>query len=583
MNEQTKRDSSLKRIAETTSDERGQSIVLVTLVFVGLLAFTALAVDAGLAFVRSSQFSAAVDAAALAGVVDLDPGSSSTVEARARAEQFLAANGWPTSTLTIFKDSQSLSESGIPQYAITVTWPVPFNFARIIGLRELVITHPATAAYYSQAEIWVPTAGDDGRIRQASQYLVGEDGCTLAGDPVIPRRADANPDLPNARYGLFDGVYRYRLRVPKSYSNTNTVRVELFDPDSQNLVSGNDALITHSDAASYTLGLNETLSCNSLGNGDSCVIRTGELLEGSYHNPFWFLRVDETWNSSCEFDFNNPAGDTVTTFELYYLDENDQRVPLAEYTVDNADANLTDLKWVVPGVTPGVDATLGTFDIDIGAVPEESSSHGYRLIYMDVTSSGGSAKNVWDIRAGPHPSVYVTATVPILESDVNLRNLQMANNPMPYYTEGIFVEALGRMPTQYHVENERVTTSLTPIDINLGASAAYIRQFDYDISAPPPAITFTIDTVPIDPNNPSDPTALFIRGVVVENNPDPAAFQATCDNGTNCDNSWTFPQYMMGIPHPAFAGGTLQATLFPYGNGFVWSTAVTSGRPFLTK
>jgi hypothetical protein len=568
------------------SNEDGQSIVLITLVFVGLLAFTALAVDAGLAFVRSSQFSAAVDAAALAGVIDLDPSSNNTAEARNRAEQFLSANGWPTRTLTIFKDDRSFTESGIPQYSITVTWPVEFNFAKIIGLEKLVITHPASAAYFSQAELYVPTANDDGRIREASQYLVGKDGCSVAGDPVVPLRASANPDMPNLNHSNFNGTYRYRIRIPESYTGTNSLRVELFDPDSQNLsydlAHPNDAVITHTQAASNTFGLSENLSCNSQGPGDSCVIRTGERLDGAFLNPFWFLRVDETWNANCEVDYNNPLGDTVTTYELYYLDDNDDRKPLAEYTVDNGDSALTDLQWVVPGVTPGVDATLNNFDIDLTNVPV-SSVHGYRLVYMDVTSDGGSAKNVWDVRAGPVPSLYVTTTVPILENDVNLRNLQMANMPSAYFTQGIYVEALGRMPTQYHVDNESIKTSLTPVDISLGASTMYVRHFDYDISAPPPMITFTIDTVPIDPNNPGTPTPFFVRAAIVENDPNPAAFQASCDNGIDCNNSWSYPQYMIGIPSSVWAGGTLEATFTPFGNGFVWSTSVTSGRPILTK
>ena len=237
-----------KQTKEPTS-ETGQSIVLIALVFVGLLAFVGLAVDAGLAFVRSSQFSAAVDAAALAGVVDLDPSSGLTIEADQRAKQFLAANGWPTETIRIFNSSRGITERGIPQYTITVTWPVDFNFAKVIGLKELVISHPATAAYYSQAEILVPTANDDGRLRLASQYNVGRDGCTLAGDPIQPSRSSASPDLPNARYIDFDGVYRYRIRIPQTYSS-ETLRVELFDPDSRNQNLADSAVVTHSQAAS---------------------------------------------------------------------------------------------------------------------------------------------------------------------------------------------------------------------------------------------------------------------------------------------------------------------------------------------
>jgi hypothetical protein len=559
------------------SSESGQSVVILTLVFVGLLAFTALAVDAGLAFVRSSQFSAAVDAAALAGVVDLDPNSLDLTahEAYTRTVQFLTVNGWPTPTLTNFESARSLTTIGIPQYTITVTWPVDFFFAKLVGLTSLDITHSATAAYYSQAEILVPTAGDDGRLRLASQYTVGEDGCTAIGDPVIPLRSGVNPDLPNENYIDFNGVYRYRIRVPLSYSGTNTLRVELFDPDSRNQGSSNTAVITHTQSASYTLGITETgLFCSSDGPGDSCVIRTGELLDGAFHNPLWFLRVDENWNENCDFEFGNGDGEAVTTYELYYLDEDGKVEPLSEYTVNNDTFGATDLKWVVPGVTFGVTATLNTFDIDITNVPV-SPIRGYRFVYLDVTSTGGTAKNVWDLYAGPPPSEYVTGTITVLEEDVNLRNLQIANMPYAYGTEGIFIEALGRMPTQYHVDNEKVTMPLTPIDISLGASAMYVRHFDYDISAPPPLITFTIDTLAWD--------VFRIPVSIVDVDPDPTLWQASCDNGSDCDNSWSYPQYGMGIPSSTFAGGILQATFVPHLKEMVWSTSVTAGRPFLTK
>jgi hypothetical protein len=387
-------------------------------------------------------------------------------------------------------------------------------------------------------------------------------------------RSRANPDLPNANYQDYDGKYRYRIRIPQTYTGTDLVRVELFDPDSVNQNVGNSATITHTQAASYTFGITETLSCSSQGSGDSCVIRTGELLDGAFHNPLWFLRVDENWNTNCEFDYNNPAGEAVTSYELYYLDDDGNKEDLASYTVDNAAYMSTDLKWVTPGVSPGVTADLNSFDINIADVPI-SPVRGYRFVYMDVTSTGGAAKNVWDLRAGPPPSLYAIGDVVELKPDVNLRNLQIAERPAAYNTQGIFIEALGRMPTQYHIENEKITMPLTPIDISLGASSIYVRHFDYDISSPPPLITFTIDTVA--------PGILLIRAAIVETNPDPTLFQASCINGSNCDNSWSYPQYMIGIPDPDFAGGVLEATLTPYGNGFVWQTSVTAGRPFLTR
>jgi hypothetical protein len=227
------------------SDEDGQSIVLIVLVFIGLLAFTALAVDAGFAFVRSSQFSSAVDSATLAGVVDLDPAApiTDTLKADIRAEQFLAANGWPTDTISLFDSSRSTNFQGYPEYSLTVTWPVDLFFISVIGIDGLDITHHATAAFYAQAELFTATAYDSGHLRKASQFISGRNACTMLGDPVSPLLSSPGPpSTPNEFYTLFEGTYRYRILVPETY--TDVVRIELFDPDSVNR-DGNNATVFH--------------------------------------------------------------------------------------------------------------------------------------------------------------------------------------------------------------------------------------------------------------------------------------------------------------------------------------------------
>jgi len=166
--------------------ESGQSLVLIALMFAILLLFVGLAVDVGFGFARSSQFSRAVDSAAMAGVVDLVPSSSNTAEADIRAWQFLGANGWPTPTLTSFASERSLTASGIPQYTITATWPVETYFLRLIGIQGFPITHGATAAYFTNSEMLTPTAWDAGRMRLAAQYISGGEGCAQQGDPVVP-------------------------------------------------------------------------------------------------------------------------------------------------------------------------------------------------------------------------------------------------------------------------------------------------------------------------------------------------------------------------------------------------------------
>ena len=52
--------------------ETGQSIVIIAVVMVALLAFVGLAIDLGLVWARRAQLVAAVDAAALAGVTEIE-------------------------------------------------------------------------------------------------------------------------------------------------------------------------------------------------------------------------------------------------------------------------------------------------------------------------------------------------------------------------------------------------------------------------------------------------------------------------------------------------------------------------------
>ena len=84
------------------NDERGQSIILLAGAMIALLVFVGLAVDAGVIYMGSLHLSRAVDAAVLAGVVELPnddvdfphiPFEHRTDHADAKAQDFLWANG----------------------------------------------------------------------------------------------------------------------------------------------------------------------------------------------------------------------------------------------------------------------------------------------------------------------------------------------------------------------------------------------------------------------------------------------------------------------------------------------------------
>lgn len=557
------------------SSDTGQSIVLLALVFAILLAFVALAVDVGFAFVRSSQFSAAVDAATLAGVVDLNPSTNDTAEADLRAEQFLATNGWPTATLTFMDSDRSLTVQGIPNYTLTVTWPVNFFFARILGLTSYPITHSATGAFFAQAEIFTTSANENGHIRKASQFLYGPDACAEWGDPVSPNKGTAS--TPNNFRALYEGVYKYRFVVTEVYTHSNILRIELFDPDSFNN-QGNSAMITHSISDG---GPAEPLDCTSSGLGDKCIIDTGESRYAINQNPFWLQRVDENWNPDCTPYYGDNLGDVVTSYELYYFDDSGDRIDIAKYTVDNLrDYFNSDLKWVSPG-SPGslVPADSGSFEVDLSTIPV--SPDGLQVVQMDVKALSGSAKNVWDVWAGPPPAYFTAHSIPPLSSDVNTRNLQLANSPAAYTIKGVSTYALGRLPLTHYINDKEIKIPLSPLESTLGGGAIYASTFDLDMAVPPPGVYFTIDTV-------SENDFKMYSAVVasptdghIGTQADP--LQTSCDNSTDCNNSWMSPQLAMGIPDEFFFGGKLEANYMPMKDDHVWALGVTAGRPFLTE
>jgi hypothetical protein len=601
-------DINMKNKRQPVPEERGQSIVLLALLLVILLAFAGLAVDVGFAFVRSSQFSAAVDAAALAGVVDLDPTKNDTEAADQRAAQFLATNGWPTDTLSIypFPSSRSLTRGGIPQYTITVTWPVETFFIGLLGIESFAVTHSATAAFYAQSEIYTTTAYDHSRLRRAAQFIFGPDACTREGDPVSPRWS-AEPGSPNQEYHLYGGIYRYRIQVSSAYTQSNILRVELFDPDSYNYygVGSNDGINeTYNLTATHSLNVGggplEEKSCGSAGAGEKCIFETGESLVAVNQNPFWLWRVDEAWDNSCEAQTGNASGDVVTRYELYYLDEaTGERETLAQYTVDNErDYLLTDLQWASPGTgSTGseVPADFGSFEIVLADVPADA--RGNRFIHLDVQALSGSGKNVWDLWAGPPASYYTSRGLAPPARNANERNLQFANSPAIYLKSdrGVSIFALGRMPVQHFVSGSKIPFPLSPLDTRQGGGNIYATMFDFDTDEPPlPSDSdqafFSIDTVSptdfkmhvevveeVDPDNcdPDHPDGLC----GTTGNP----LQTSCDGGLDCDNLWMNPQFGMGIPDSFFFGGTLFLNYDPGGDAHTWAVSISAGRPFLTR
>ena len=584
---------------QATNREKGQSIVLIALMMIAIIAFVGIAVDVGFIFARGSQLQSAIDSASLAGVVELtswSPGdTTSEGEARTKSAQFLNANNMPVSVTNSINGTNNIEVSTTPlgatQYAVTATWPVETFFLKVIGFREPIdLTRSATSAIFSLADIYVSRRVEDGVVSTSNQGIFGPNICVNYGDPYSPINSPFAP-------GPY--IYTYRIYVPPDYRH-DVVRVELFDPDSINTNANNLTINRSNTAIINGLGAVDAKTCGADGGSSNrmnpCLLETDELdlvnnapnLELDQVNPYWFVRIDENrgtgtapGNGSC----GNPGSynvtyNTQTLYSLYYFAENADgtidRTELVRYfgqTGDSRDGanpggHQTDLRWVSPGATvpfstvddPGtlVPVNIGTadsFEIDLNTDTiniVEDQSTGARYIYMDVQAMSGASENGFEIWAGP--PTYVNA----VPSEVNARNLYVLNNIGSHTSEGVTVFGLGNLPMNSNFNN--------PVDIpllyagpDMIGQTINVSMFDSDSGAQPP-IVFYFDSIAFTPDDGNalgyDPNATdwaMAFGVAGQDDPDGVAEGVRCRPGScnangNIDSGWVQPAYQITVP-----------------------------------
>ncbi len=403
--------------------------------------------------------------------------------------------------------------------------------------------------------------GPSGLLNTSHTSIFGPRVCIDFGDPFSPW---------NSPWAPGPHTYHFRIRIPADYPS-NILRVELFDPDSINQ-SINTNHITFTDYAINTnpgtfppAGVDRT--CPSADQRNPCLIDTGEMAlvdpQGSppvvidQINPFWFMRVDENrgagsppGNGNCGSPSSyTPAFNTNTLYELYYYTQNANgtlaTVNIAHYTGQTGDGvrdsgdHLTDLHWVSPGGTvlydqPApvpVDAgSPGDFELDLsqdipGIITDPDT--GDRYLYLDITALDGASENGFDIWAGP----LITDT----SSNVNVRNIQILNNPSIHDSQGVVVTALDYLPVNSNV-NFATDIPLTPINAAQAGESVYISLYDSDSGSQPPVI-FYFDTIAE-----SDWSLTFGAG-----DPDPDGVSGRCQPGS-CQTQWVEPPYNIQIP-----------------------------------
>lgn len=624
---------------QATNREKGQSIVLIALMMVAIIAFVGIAVDVGFIFARGSQLQSAIDSASLAGVVELSgwtPGNTALEgAARTKSAQFLNANNMPVSVTNSINITNNVAVSTTPlgatQYAVTATWPVETFFLKVVGFREPInLTRSATAAIFSLAEIYVSRRVEDGVLSTSNQGIFGPDSCSHMGDPYSP--------INNGGQGPY--TYTYRIFVPSDYPH-DVVRVELFDPDSINASQNNLTINRSNIAINNGLGGVDSKSCGPDGGSSSqvqpCLLETDELslvgpdIELDQVNPYWFVRIDENRqgigsNGRCSAPSSyTPAYNTQTRYSLAYFANNADgtvvEVPLVTYfgqTGDSRDGanpgnHQTDMRWVSPGADvpfstvddpgvpvpvvaqqPGVDFEIN-LNTDVPNIVVDQST-GSRYIYLYVQSMSGYSENGFEIWAGP--PTYVNS----VPSEVNARNLHVLNNPGSHSSNGVTVFGLGNLPMNSNFNNP-VDIPLLYVGPDMIGQNIQVRMFDSDSGAQPPVI-FYFDSIAFTPDD-SDPLGYdpdqtdwaMSFGVNGQDDPDGVAEGTRCLPG-GCDNQWIDPAYRIIVPgdmddcdydNPTmedctpFFGGRL---VVRYDGGFAdtygWGITI-EGLPYLVK
>lgn len=507
----------MKRRKNRAEREEGQSIVILALAMVGLLVFAGLAVDAGVIYVTSVRLSRAVDAAALAGVVEL-PFESDKIQADERARQFLAANEiWPTAEITgtdFFVSSRQSGVFGTYRYLITATHQADLYFLPLANFRYVRLRDSAVAEYNPLVNMYASQTGNYGLEQTSNLSIFGPHICTSFGDAYTP--------LNSQWYSELNGVYHFQLEIPSDYesraqaltakwnngADTNdAIRVEIWDPDCYNRPN-NSLTITNT-----VTGLTITATCSS-NRKNPCIPNLRA--QGDFQNPFGFVRIDEnrghgsSWGDGTCAEPNSYTAryNTITEYTLYYYrkrgDGSVERRNLARYTKGGDDSDSdTDMRWVCPGGNlPGdppadagfiPDAGDGDFEIDLDTEAPNIyvSPDGKRSLFLDVRGVRGSSENGFDLWAGPRYQ-----TVP---SEVNARNVDIIMHAGDYHSSaGATIFGMGHLPMNSNT-GDTVTITLAYVPPEWAGRTMRVSSFDNDAGSS--QVRFIFSSIPNDGNS----------------------------------------------------------------------------------
>jgi len=214
------------------SEDGGFSLIFLATILTLLLAMAGFATDLGWIYLNTVRTQNAVDAAALAGVVNL-PGFDPAPDAEAAAR----ANGYDPGGA----DTLVLTQTSENQLHAELSTTIEPFFMRVMGFRQFNITREATAEYVKpvplgspancfgggslipggcagEEDFWAAVSGRRSRVEDGDPYSTM---CNL--NAAGPTCSSANPNY--ARAGAYPGYY-YGIYVA---SGTTNLQVSVWD------------------------------------------------------------------------------------------------------------------------------------------------------------------------------------------------------------------------------------------------------------------------------------------------------------------------------------------------------------------
>ena len=446
--------------------EAGQSIVILTVAMIVFVALLGLALDLGIIYVRRVQLSRAVDAAALAAVVELPDVDA----AEATATQFFHANGFPDVDPSIEPGTGIMNSNWL---TVTATMQQQLFFMPVFNIHQAPISALAVAEYKSPVDMFVSQTGESGVEGVVNLSVFGPDTWTSYGDSFIPKYGDSGY-TPNPYWDELEGKYTFRILVPPDYADPY-VQVDILDPDCYNKPNPGDNRVEVEYVQTGEKYLRQ-VSPPCSDRRDGCLVPTQDPcrnpVTNELCNPYWFVRMDENryYNAS---GGSTPSSytasyNTTTRYTLYYLSQGDNvKHVIASYTKGGADSDAgTDLQWVTPA----------NFRFRLSDYPDVAvAEDGSRSFFVEVEPTAGYSENGFDLWAGP-ASPY---PVP---KDVNQRNVYLLRNGLDRHDSGgVVVTSIGYLPLNVNVDT---TFTVTLAYIPPEAAGVYINVANFDNDCP---------------------------------------------------------------------------------------------------